>query len=62
MTKKTIRNLAVMLLLGVGSLYAAPKLDSVALAAKCTCSAGAGCSCSCSSDTSGCSCTVTCTN
>ena len=61
MTKKTIRNLAAMLLLGVGSLYAAPAISSVAPVVKCTCSAGSGCTCDCSTGDNTCSCTVTCT-
>jgi hypothetical protein len=59
MSLKIIRNLAVMLLLGVGGIYAVnAETNEAGLfnKAKCTCTAPPNCSCTCSTDGTGCSC------
>lgn len=59
MSRKIIRNLAVMLFLGAGS-YVLNAQTFPLYGVNCSCSTGPGCTCTCSANGNGCSCSQKC--
>lgn len=64
MSKKIVRNLAFMLLLGVGGVYAsnAQGTGTGLLGVTCSCTADPGCTCSCTAGGDSCGCAQACAN